>query len=102
MHAVSPLTDLQALSVLVCLQDPEVASAPGATEGSTGRCLLTLLGIAFILSGLIVGGACLYRYFTPKVGDDLLLLATCTCVWSGSELYQHGGVFYSNTGLLFS
>lgn len=36
-------------------------------EGSTGRCLLTLLGIAFILSGLIVGGACLYRYFTPKV-----------------------------------
>uniref|UniRef100_A0A3Q3AW59 Integral membrane protein 2 n=1 Tax=Kryptolebias marmoratus TaxID=37003 RepID=A0A3Q3AW59_KRYMA len=31
------------------------------------RCLLTLLGIAFILSGLIVGGACLYRYFTPKV-----------------------------------
>lgn len=48
------------------VKDPEVASAPAATEGSTGRCLLTLLGIAFILSGLIVGGACLYRYFTPK------------------------------------
>uniref|UniRef100_A0A3Q3G9W8 Integral membrane protein 2 n=1 Tax=Kryptolebias marmoratus TaxID=37003 RepID=A0A3Q3G9W8_KRYMA len=46
--------------------DPEVASAPVGSEGSTGRCLLTLLGIAFILSGLIVGGACLYRYFTPK------------------------------------
>ncbi|KAM7389440.1 hypothetical protein PAMP_023421 [Pampus punctatissimus] len=47
-------------------KDPELASPPAATEGSTGRCLLTLLGIAFILSGLIVGGACLYRYFTPK------------------------------------
>ncbi|XP_068596392.1 integral membrane protein 2A-like [Brachionichthys hirsutus] len=46
--------------------DPELASPPAASEGSTGRCLLTLLGIAFILSGLIVGGACLYRYFTPK------------------------------------
>ncbi|KAK5925432.1 hypothetical protein CgunFtcFv8_017953 [Champsocephalus gunnari] len=47
-------------------KDPELASAPAGIEGSTGRCLLTLLGIAFILSGLIVGGACLYRYFTPK------------------------------------
>ncbi|KAG7465587.1 hypothetical protein JOB18_043088, partial [Solea senegalensis] len=46
-------------------KDPELASSP-AINGSTGRCLLTLLGIAFILSGLIVGGACLYRYFTPK------------------------------------
>lgn len=36
-------------------------------ENSTGRCLLTLLGLAFILTGLIVGGACVYRYFTPKV-----------------------------------
>lgn len=53
--------------VFVCVQDPELASAPPGNEGSTGRCLLTLLGIAFILSGLIVGGACLYRYFTPKV-----------------------------------
>uniref|UniRef100_A0A3Q3G9Z1 Integral membrane protein 2 n=1 Tax=Kryptolebias marmoratus TaxID=37003 RepID=A0A3Q3G9Z1_KRYMA len=55
--------------------DPEVASAPVGSEGSTGRCLLTLLGIAFILSGLIVGGACLYRYFTPKVCklDDRLI-----------------------------
>ncbi|KAG7278105.1 hypothetical protein CRUP_029050, partial [Coryphaenoides rupestris] len=42
-----------------------VASVPG----STGRCLLTLLGVAFILSGLIVGGACLYRYFAPKFSD---------------------------------
>lgn len=48
------------------VKDPELASAPAGNEGSTGRCLLTLLGIAFILSGLIVGGACLYRYFTPK------------------------------------
>ncbi|XP_046876831.1 integral membrane protein 2A-like [Hypomesus transpacificus] len=47
-------------------KDPELASASRSNEGSTGRCLLTLLGLAFILSGLIVGGACLYRYFTPK------------------------------------
>ncbi|KAM9849465.1 integral membrane protein 2A-like isoform 1-T2 [Aulostomus maculatus] len=47
-------------------KDPELASAQEGSEGSTGRCLVTLLGIAFILSGLIVGGACLYRYFTPK------------------------------------
>ncbi|KAF7648362.1 hypothetical protein LDENG_00157970 [Lucifuga dentata] len=47
------------------VKDPELAS-PAGSEGSTGRCLLTLLGIAFILSGLIVGGACLYRYSTPK------------------------------------
>ncbi|CAG09856.1 unnamed protein product, partial [Tetraodon nigroviridis] len=52
--------------VPVAVKDPELASAPTGNEGSTGRCLLTLLGIAFILSGLIVGGACLYRYFTPK------------------------------------
>ncbi|XP_037316871.1 integral membrane protein 2A-like [Pungitius pungitius] len=48
------------------VKDPELAAAPVGIEGSTGRCLLTLLGVAFILSGLIVGGACLYRYFTPK------------------------------------
>uniref|UniRef100_A0A8C6U0Q8 Integral membrane protein 2 n=1 Tax=Neogobius melanostomus TaxID=47308 RepID=A0A8C6U0Q8_9GOBI len=46
--------------------DPELAGTAMPSEGSTGRCLLTLLGIAFILSGLIVGGACLYRYVTPK------------------------------------
>lgn len=52
--------------VPVAEKDPELASASEGGDGSTGRCLLTLLGIAFILSGLIVGGACLYRYFTPK------------------------------------
>ncbi|KAM6953591.1 integral membrane protein 2A-like [Aplochiton taeniatus] len=52
--------------VPVAEKDPELASASEGSDGSTGRCLLTLLGIAFILSGLIVGGACLYRYFTPK------------------------------------
>ncbi|XP_054647863.1 integral membrane protein 2A-like [Dunckerocampus dactyliophorus] len=51
---------------LVPVKDPELATAPVSMAGSTGRCLVTLLGIAFILSGLIVGGACLYRYFTPK------------------------------------
>lgn len=57
-----------------CVQDPEVASVPVVTEGSTGRCLLTLLGIAFILSGLIVGAACLYRYFTPKVNSEAKMI----------------------------
>lgn len=52
--------------VAAAVKDPELAGPPAPSEGSTGRCLLTLLGIAFILSGLIVGGACLYRYFTPK------------------------------------
>ncbi|XP_076878818.1 integral membrane protein 2A-like [Brachyhypopomus gauderio] len=50
---------------LVSEKDPETASVY-RSESSTGRCLLTLLGLAFILSGLIVGGACVYRYFTPK------------------------------------
>ncbi|XP_018593007.1 integral membrane protein 2A-like isoform X2 [Scleropages formosus] len=50
---------------LMAEKDPEAASVY-ATESSTGRCLLTLLGLAFILTGLIVGGACVYRYFTPK------------------------------------
>ncbi|XP_061783799.1 integral membrane protein 2A-like [Nerophis lumbriciformis] len=50
----------------VAVKDPELGAAPIGIAGSTGRCLVTLLGIAFILSGLIVGGACLYRYFTPK------------------------------------
>lgn len=47
-------------------QDPEMGSVY-SNESSTGRCLLTLLGLAFIISGLIVGGACAYRYFAPKV-----------------------------------
>ncbi|KAL4648819.1 integral membrane protein 2A-like isoform X2 [Arapaima gigas] len=51
--------------VLVSEKDPETASVY-TSESSTGRCLLTLLGLAFILTGLIVGGACVYRYFTPK------------------------------------
>lgn len=48
------------------VKDPETASVY-RHESSTGRCLLTLLGLAFILTGLIVGGACVYRYFAPKV-----------------------------------
>ncbi|TSL89871.1 Integral membrane protein 2A [Bagarius yarrelli] len=51
--------------VPVSEKDPETGSVY-SSDGSTGRCLLTLLGLAFILSGLIVGGACLYRYLTPK------------------------------------
>lgn len=46
-------------------KDPEVATHRG--ENSSGRCLLTLLGLAFILAGVVVGGACIYKYFMPKV-----------------------------------
>lgn len=56
-----PKKDAEAL---VLEQDPEIATH--GTEKSTGRCLLTLLGLAFILAGVIVGGACLYKYFMPK------------------------------------
>ncbi|XP_004648548.1 integral membrane protein 2A-like [Octodon degus] len=35
-------------------------------ECTSGRCMLTLLGLSFILSGLTVGGACIYKYFMPK------------------------------------
>ncbi|KAG9469063.1 hypothetical protein GDO78_021293, partial [Eleutherodactylus coqui] len=45
--------------------DPEVATHAPDTP-STGRCLLTLLGLAFILAGLIVGGACIYKFFVPR------------------------------------
>lgn len=51
--------------VLLWLKDPEVATHGG--ENSSGRCLLTLLGLAFILAGVVVGGACIYKYFMPKV-----------------------------------
>ncbi|XP_069469007.1 integral membrane protein 2A [Ambystoma mexicanum] len=56
-----PKKDTEAL---VAEQDPEVATH--GSNNSTGRCLLILLGIAFILAGLIVGGACIYKYFMPK------------------------------------
>uniref|UniRef100_A0A8C5TP65 Integral membrane protein 2 n=1 Tax=Malurus cyaneus samueli TaxID=2593467 RepID=A0A8C5TP65_9PASS len=46
------------------LKDPEVATH--RAENSSGRCLLTLLGLAFILAGVVVGGACIYKYFMPK------------------------------------
>ncbi|XP_029786047.1 integral membrane protein 2A isoform X1 [Suricata suricatta] len=35
-------------------------------EGFSGRCMLTLLGLSFILAGLTIGGACIYKYFMPK------------------------------------
>ncbi|XP_075042303.1 integral membrane protein 2A [Mixophyes fleayi] len=50
---------------LVPDKDPEVATH-GTDNNSTGRCLLTLLGLAFILAGLIVGGACIYKFFMPR------------------------------------
>lgn len=50
---------------LVPEKDPEVGTA-GPDPHSTGRCLLTLLGLAFILAGLIVGGACIYKFFVPR------------------------------------
>ncbi|XP_061643072.1 integral membrane protein 2A-like [Phyllopteryx taeniolatus] len=64
--AFNPALAQKALVKEPAVKDPELATAPTGMAGSTGRCLVTLLGIAFILSGLIVGGACLYRYFTPK------------------------------------
>ncbi|XP_043983463.1 integral membrane protein 2A-like [Gambusia affinis] len=51
--------------VPAAVKDPELASDSAATDGF-GRLILYLLGISFILTGLIVGGACLYRHFTPK------------------------------------
>ncbi|NP_001085233.1 integral membrane protein 2A L homeolog [Xenopus laevis] len=59
--AKKPSKDVEAL---VAETDTEVAAQ--GTENSTGRCLLTLLGLAFILAGLIVGGACIYKYFMPR------------------------------------
>ncbi|NXQ25674.1 ITM2A protein, partial [Alaudala cheleensis] len=54
----------EAAEALVADKDPEVATHRG--ENSSGRCLLTLLGLAFILAGVVVGGACIYKYFMPK------------------------------------
>ncbi|XP_068106177.1 integral membrane protein 2A [Hyperolius riggenbachi] len=51
---------------LVPEQDPEVATHGIDSHRSTGHCLLTLLGVAFILAGLIVGGACMYKFFVPR------------------------------------
>ncbi|KAM8953421.1 integral membrane protein 2A [Pelodytes ibericus] len=59
--AKAPSKDAEAL---VGDKDPEVATH--GSDNSTGRCLLTLLGLAFILAGLIVGGACIYKYFMPR------------------------------------
>ncbi|XP_036380204.1 integral membrane protein 2A-like [Megalops cyprinoides] len=63
--------------VLVTEKDPETASVH-SHESSTGRCLITLLGLAFILTGLIIGSACVYRFFAPK------------------KLY-HGGMHFTDT-----
>ncbi|XP_015279766.1 PREDICTED: integral membrane protein 2A [Gekko japonicus] len=54
----------EAAEALVADKDPEVATH--SHESSSGRCLLTLLGIAFILAGVVVGGACIYKYFMPR------------------------------------
>ncbi|MEE6496491.1 hypothetical protein FKM82_002385 [Ascaphus truei] len=52
---------------LATSKDPEIAThGTHGSDHSTGRCLLTLLGLAFILAGLIVGGACIYKYFIPR------------------------------------
>ncbi|XP_063794485.1 integral membrane protein 2A [Pseudophryne corroboree] len=58
----APAKDAQCL---VPDTDPEAATR-GTDSTSTGRCLLTLLGLAFILAGLIVGGACIYKFFMPR------------------------------------
>ncbi|XP_013364285.1 PREDICTED: integral membrane protein 2A isoform X2 [Chinchilla lanigera] len=48
------------------LTGKELQVATQANEGTSGRCMLTLLGLSFILAGLTVGGACIYKYFMPK------------------------------------
>ncbi|CAI9602161.1 unnamed protein product [Staurois parvus] len=50
---------------LVTEEDPEVATHV-AERRSSGQCLLMLLGLSFILAGLIVGGACIYKFFMPR------------------------------------
>ncbi|XP_077319362.1 integral membrane protein 2A [Lithobates pipiens] len=50
---------------LVTEEDPEVGTHV-AERRSSGQCLLMLLGLAFILAGLIVGGACIYKFFVPR------------------------------------
>ncbi|KAJ7310314.1 hypothetical protein JRQ81_007219 [Phrynocephalus forsythii] len=54
----------EAAEALVGDKDPEVATH--SHEHSSGKCLLTLLGLAFILAGVVVGGACIYKYFVPR------------------------------------
>ncbi|XP_044283226.1 integral membrane protein 2A [Varanus komodoensis] len=54
----------EAAEALVTDKDPEVATH--GHEHSSGRCLLTLLGLAFILAGVVVGGACISKFFMPK------------------------------------
>ncbi|XP_072914777.1 integral membrane protein 2A-like [Hemitrygon akajei] len=62
----SPVVQKNAKGALLVPElDPESAVASGG-DNATGRCLFTLLGLAFILSGLIIGGACLYRFIVPK------------------------------------
>ncbi|XP_043753697.1 integral membrane protein 2A [Cervus elaphus] len=48
------------------LTGKELRVAAKEKTGSSGRCMLSLLGLSFILAGLIVGGACIYKYFMPK------------------------------------
>ncbi|XP_068819291.1 integral membrane protein 2A [Capricornis sumatraensis] len=48
------------------LTGKELRVATKEKAGSSGRCMLTLLGLSFILAGLIVGGACIYKYFMLK------------------------------------
>ncbi|XP_034957962.2 integral membrane protein 2A [Zootoca vivipara] len=54
----------EAAEALVADKDPEVGTH--GHESSSGRCLLTLLGLALILAGVVVGGACIYKYFMPR------------------------------------
>ncbi|XP_058514390.1 integral membrane protein 2A isoform X2 [Ochotona princeps] len=48
------------------LTGKELRVATQENDDSLGRCMLMLLGISFILAGLIIGGTCLYKYFMPK------------------------------------
>ncbi|KAJ1058332.1 hypothetical protein K5549_020836, partial [Capra hircus] len=56
--------DVEAL--ISCMVQAQILTSKVEKAGSSGRCMLTLLSLSFILAGLIVGGACIYKYFMLK------------------------------------
>lgn len=63
------LTYRSVVCVCFCLQDPEAAQVVG--KPSRAWCWCFYLGLALMLSGVVVGGAYLYRYYVLEVGSLL-------------------------------
>lgn len=63
------------LFLVLLFNKQELQFATQEKEGSSGRCMLTL---SYILAGLIVGGACIYKYFVPKVIKIIILIIWIT------------------------